>query len=275
MAKPTMRVWDVRRYIDGKWGPSEPDRLTVEEPLEIRVAGSPLVVIMRTPGNDEALAAGFLLTEGIVERAEEIFTIEPGRGERPEEKGNVVEVRLAEGVEFDRDRFARAFFANSSCGICGKGSIEEVSRRAGPLGGRWSVEPALITKSMEAMRAGQAEFAKTGSLHGAALFDLEGGLIGLAEDVGRHNAVDKVIGRAALERRLPLDRTFLTVSGRIAFEIAQKALVAGIPLVAAVSGASSLAVELAEEQGMTLVGFTRGGALTVYHGGRRIDGGDV
>lgn len=261
------------------------DLLAVEEPLEVRVNGRALAVIMRTPGNDAALARGFLLTEGIVERPEQIAALRENAGgeEHPQ---NVVAVELTADAGFNAEEHARQFFATSSCGICGKSSLEAVRLKARPVVADWKLERAAMAGMPEAMRAGQRAFAQTGSLHAAALFGRDGRMIDLAEDVGRHNAVDKVIGRAA-ERSLgakgsresegdggaapwPLGEHVLMVSGRISFEITQKALMAGIGVVGAVSGATSLAVELAEEQGMTLVGFVRGETMTVYAGPWRL-----
>ena len=268
---PQVHLHEVRKLREGKWIASQSDRLTVEEPLEIRVAGKPLAVIMRTPGDDEALAAGFLVTEAIVSRPEEIDRIEfPANGNSPQR--NVIDVTLAEGIELDTDRAARNFYATSSCGICGKATIESIRLRTAPLAARWQVDPEILFGLPRSLGQNQPVFAQTGSLHGAGLFDLEGTPVAFAEDVGRHNAVDKVIGRAALAGNLPLNDSLLMVSGRISFEITQKALMAGIPLLGAISGASSLAVELAEDQGMTLVGFIRGSSMTIYHGGWRING---
>lgn len=274
MTQRKIQVRDVKRLRDGHWSAAEPDRLTVEEPLEIRIGGESIAVIMRTPGDDEALVAGFMVTEGIVKRAGDIAAIERAKQNGAAAAENIIDVRLAEGVALDPSRFARNFYASSSCGICGKASIEAVTLLAKPVGGKWSVAPEIVLAMPDRMRASQSVFSETGSLHAAGLFDLKRKLIAVAEDVGRHNAVDKVIGKAAREGSLPLDTNILMVSGRISFEITQKALMAGIPLVAGVSGASSLAVDLAEDQGMTIIGFVRGGSMTVYHGEWRINARD-
>ena len=273
MPNPKINLREVRRLSEGRWRPVETDRLTVEEPLEIRVKGEPLAVIMRTPGDDAALAAGFMVTEALVGRPDEIDRIEIVTEGENGKKGNVVNVRLAGDAGLAEEVQSRRFYTSSSCGICGKASIEAVTLNARPVSGRWDVPADLVLDLPNRLRAAQSVFDETGSLHAAGLFDLEGNLVDLAEDVGRHNALDKVIGRAVLAGRLPLDRTILMASGRISFEIAQKALMAGIPMIGAVSGASSLAVDLAEDQGMTLAGFIRGGSMTVYHGAWRIKDG--
>lgn len=277
---PKVRIYDVQRTKTG--APAEPvsDALAVEEPLEISLDGVPLAVLMRTPGDDAALAAGFLITEGIVGGCEEIGEIreiegtdavEDREGNVEDEVANRIDVKLAPGVEIDREKLTRNFYSSSSCGVCGKASIEAVNLKAAPLVGRWKVSPALILSLPLKLRERQRAFEQTGALHAAGLFDLEGNLTQVAEDIGRHNAVDKVIGAAAMDDRLPLDKTILAVSGRIGFEIAQKALLAGIPCIAAISGASSLSVDLAVDQGMTMIGFVRGDSMTVYHGGWRLE----
>jgi len=259
----------VSKLGNGRWTLEKEDILTTEEPLEVRVHGKSLAVIMRTPGNDIELAAGFLVTEGIVERFDRVGAIEACEDPDNGEALNVVNVTLID-AEFDEERFRRNFYASSSCGICGKASIEAIATKSNPVRGDWRVEVKTLLAMPDKLHAAQRVFAQTGSLHAAGIFDLNGDLIDVAEDVGRHNAVDKVIGRAALEDRLPLDRAILVVSGRISFEITQKALMAGIPCIGAVSGASSLAVELAEQFSMTLAGFLRGDSMVVYHDRDRI-----
>jgi len=244
------------------------DTLAAEEPLEIRVDGSPLAVTMRTPGHDVELAAGFLLTEGIVKTRAQIAGIRaaaPHNGN----KSNVVEVELSSPVS-ERVPLERNFFAASSCGICGKASIEAIRRRdLRPLEQAFRIDPDLLCRMPEELRAQQAVFDRTGGLHAAALFGETGVLVLVREDIGRHNAVDKVVGWALNEDRLPLDRHVLMVSGRGGFEIVQKALAAGIPILASVSAPSSLAVKLARELGLTLIGFLRGQRFVVYSGGFR------
>lgn len=246
------------------------DTLAAEEPLEIRVAGAPLAITMRTPGHDVELAAGFLVSEGVIASADDFHSAihcgGPGTGGRVNEY-NVLDVTLAPGVRPPAPEVTRHFYTTSSCGMCGKASIDAVrtvSRfdvRADPV----TVGPEEVTAYPDRLRAEQAVFEKTGGLHAAALFDAGSGeLLVLREDVGRHNAVDKVIGWALLQGRLPLRATVLQVSGRASFELVQKAVMAGIPVLSAVSAPSSLAVELADEAGLTLLGFVRGDRFNVY-----------
>jgi FdhD protein len=246
------------------------DYLVGEEPLEMRLDGTPLTVTMRTPGHDLELAAGFLFTEGVISSREQIASLGYGKTERQEASGNIVEVTL-QGAEFDRERMQRNFFVASSCGICGKASIDAV-RRGGiqPPNAQLRVDPDLLCSLPDKLRAAQTIFGRTGGLHAAALFSTTGELLALREDVGRHNAVDKVVGWALLEGRLPLSDSMLMVSGRGGFEIVQKALAAGLPLMASVSAPSSLAVRLARELGLTLVGFLRGRRFIVYSGEERL-----
>ncbi len=258
------RDGEVRRVVD---------YLAAEEPLEIRVSSSlepgvSLSVTMRTPGHDLELAAGFLLTEGIVDTAEQIVGIRAVTDEATG-KSNVVEVEIA-GSDYDAETMRRSFFAASSCGICGKASIEAVRRRGlrAPNPG-FRVSPQILCSLSEKLRGDQALFEKTGGLHAAGLFTASGDLIELREDIGRHNAVDKIVGWALLQGRLPLAAHVLMVSGRGGFEIAQKAIAAGIPVLASVSAPSSLAVKLSRELGLTMVGFLRGSRFVVYSGGER------
>jgi FdhD protein len=244
------------------------DSLAVEEPLEIRVSGVPLAVTMRTPGNDFELAAGFLLTEGLVEGASAIRRIgycsTPGAGPDP----NVVSV----DATLAADARGRSFLTTSACGLCGKASIDEVRVRAryDVAGDPLVVAASVLAQLPERLRVEQRLFERTGGLHAAGLFDEHGRLVCLREDVGRHNAFDKVIGWAALDARLPLRSHVLLASGRASFELTQKALMAGAPMLASVSAPSTLAVELAVSAGMTLVGFLRGGTMNVYAGQHRV-----
>jgi FdhD protein len=226
---------------------------------------------MRTPGDDFELAAGFLFGEGIAPTGAEIQRIAYGRGSDGRTSGNVVDVTLAEGAPLDLDRFRRHFVAASSCGICGKASIDAVRARGlrRPCGDV-SIAPGRRCALPDRLRPAQALFGKTGGLHAAALFDPDDRLVSVREDVGRHNAVDKIVGHAVLERRVPLSNHLLLVSGRGGFEIVQNALVAGVPIMASVSAPSSLAVRLAREYGLTLVGFLRGQRFVVYAGEDRI-----
>ena len=277
MGRITTRRTVVRVTVD-----QEPrrrqDTLAVEEPLEIRVAGEPLAVTMRTPGHDVELAAGFLVSEGIVARGEQFHTAihcgGPGSGGE-ENTYNVLDIALAPGIAPPPPEAARNFYTTSSCGLCGKRSIEAVRTVSAfdVSADAIRLTPELLATLPETLREHQAVFDKTGGLHAAGLFDAATGeLLVLREDVGRHNAVDKVVGWALLNNRLPLTETVLQVSGRASFELAQKSVMAGIPVLTAVSAASSLAVDLAEETGLTLVGFLRGESMNVYTHPERVDG---
>jgi FdhD protein len=253
---------------------SRDDRVATEEPLEIRLAedgGEPrrVAVTMRTPGADFELAAGFLFGEGLVGSGAEIATIRYCTGEA--QQYNVVSVTLASGVRFDPALLARNFYTTSSCGVCGKASIDAAMGPAcAPVEGRVVLDPAVLLALPEKLRAAQPVFDRTGGLHGAALFAPSGALVRAREDVGRHNALDKLIGAALLADELPLAEGVVLVSGRLSFELVQKAARAGVPVLAGVSAPSSLAVELAEATGMTLAGFVRGSGFNVYTGGERI-----
>jgi FdhD protein len=242
------------------------ESVVVEEPLEIRLDGEPIAVTMRTPGNDVELAAGFLVTEGIARDFGAITSIA-----HCDANENAIEVRSEPGAAAIVRPAARAFVASSACGLCGKATLESLRTRAPALHRDVTrVDARVLSALPERLRAAQPLFRATGALHAAGLFSADGALLCAREDVGRHNAVDKVVGWAALEGRLPLAGSVLFASGRIGFEIAQKALVAGIPILAAISGPSSLAVELARENGMALAAFVRGESLTVYAGAERI-----
>jgi FdhD protein len=262
-----------------------PDLLAAEEPLEIRVDDRPLAVTMRTPGDDIDLAAGFLAGEGLVRSASDITSIRicreghhhhagtsPNGASSRDGQGNVAEVTLAAGVRIDDGQLRRNFLTTSACGVCGKASIEAIRVRAryDVAADRTRVDPRVLARLPGTLHDAQRVFARTGGLHAAGAFGADGMLLALREDVGRHNAVDKVVGWALREARLPLAGCILLVSGRASFELVQKALVAGMPIVAAVSAPSSLAAELADEAGMTLVGFLRGGSMNVYAGASRI-----
>jgi FdhD protein len=269
MRPPTrsLELTQVTEWNDGAVH-SLQDSLAAEEPLEIRVDGIPLTVTMRTPGNDPELAAGFLLTEGIIESREQLGEI---RAVAPDAaaKSNVVEVQLRNS-QFKIESLQRNFFAASSCGICGKASIEAIRRRGLRAPDTdLRVPPEVLCRLPETLRADQPVFDRTGGLHAAALFDAQGNLIALREDIGRHNAVDKLAGWALLEDCLPLKNFIMLVSGRGGFEIIQKSLAAGVPVVASVSAPSSLAVKLARELGLTLVGFLRGQRFVIYSGSFR------
>jgi FdhD protein len=247
------------------------DFLAAEEPLEIRIGENPLSVTMRTPGHDVELAAGFLFTEGLVQRREQIVALENVTSDDDGKRGNVVRAELNSEALPDFEKLRRHFFAASSCGICGKASIDAVrSRLLRTPNPDFRVAPNLILRLPEALRSAQDVFERTGGLHAAALFDAEGKLLIVREDIGRHNAVDKVAGWALLNERIPLSDCILLVSGRGGFEIIQKAIVAGIPVVASVSAPSSLAVQLARELRLTLIGFLRGNRFVVYAGDDRV-----
>jgi FdhD protein len=291
----------VRRVNGGPVDEQFDDLLAVEEPLEIRLGfnknGKPthhaISITMRTPGDDHALAAGFLFTEGIVKRRQQIAGIKhcgpsmaaPGEkgtlatarvsgfvAKAPSHLSNTIRVELADGVEIDLKRLERHFYTSSSCGVCGKSSIEALKTGVQPLArSSVTISREVIPQLPKALRNSQDIFDQTGGLHASALFDLDGNLELVKEDVGRHNALDKVIGEKFLAGELPLNNRILMVSGRASFELVQKALMAGIPILAAVGAPSSLAVELARELGMTLIGFVREGKFNVYTGDKRLE----
>jgi FdhD protein len=230
-------------------GRSERDAVAVEEPLEIRIGGEPVAVTMRTPGHDEELALGFCLTEGLA----------PREATLPEDlAANTVD------VDAEKPAFRRSFYTSSSCGVCGKGALEAVAVEAPRVDSGLRVDTRVVAALPERLRGAQAAFAATGGLHATGLFTAEGELLCVREDVGRHNAMDKVVGWAFGEGRLPLADAVLCVSGRLSFELVQKAAVAGCPVLVAVGAPSSLAVELATDRGVTLCGFVRDGKLNVY-----------
>jgi FdhD protein len=244
------------------------DYLVAEEPLEIRLDGAPLAITMRTPGNDLELTAGFLFSEGVINRQEQIRSLDYGKSDKGASSANVVEVELKDQAQRPPER---SFRVSSSCGLCGKRSIAELQAKVavGP-NPNFVLDPRVLCTLPEKLRSQQTIFARTGGLHAAALFRASGELIELREDIGRHNAVDKIIGWALLGGRLPLGDYALMVSGRGGFEIIEKALLAGVPLVASVSAPSGLAVQLARESGMTLIGFLRGSRFLVYAGEERL-----
>lgn len=245
------------------------DVLAVEEPLEIRIHNQPLSLTMRTPSHDAELAAGFLFAEGVIKSAADIAQLAPSPRNRD---GNVLNVILADRVACDWAKLKRHFTTTSSCGLCGRESIAAVRKQLPRVRTTVKVPASRLQALPQKLRAAQAVFAATGGLHGAGMFDLRGRLLIAREDIGRHNAVDKVLGWGLLNGQLPFDRRILLVSGRASFEIVQKALAARIPILCAVSAPSSLAVELAQSAGMTLVGFLRDGSMNVYCGPRRVAG---
>jgi FdhD protein len=290
------RPVDVTR-VHGRARGAASDRAATEEPLEVRLHGRPFAVIMRTPGADRELAAGFLLAERVLRSADDLGTIEYCTEVRPAEAGryrrpdvhaeagpdvhaeagdvraeskraeNIVNVTLANGSADTVDRFLadrRQVMTNSSCGLCGRLTIESLRSEVPPLDCDWTIDHTTLASLPERLRASQGVFDETGGLHAAGLFTPDGTLEAVAEDVGRHNAVDKVIGRMLMQERLPLSRHLLFVSGRTSFEIVQKALLAGVPIVASVSAPSTLAIDLARESGVTLAGFVRGDRFNIY-----------
>ncbi len=246
------------------------DWLAREEPLEIRVRGRSIAVTMRTPGHDDELAAGFLLTEGLIRRAEDVVQIATCTTGEAALHGNVLNVFLAPRVRVNFKQLTRHVFASSSCGLCGKASIDAVQQKFPPVEAGFTIAATTLQKLPERLRAAQKTFAQTGGLHAAALFNRRGKLLVIREDVGRHNAVDKALGWALLNGHLPLDQHVLLVSGRASFEILQKALAARVPVIAAISAPSSLAAEFAQASGQTLVGFLRGETMNVYAGPERV-----
>lgn len=253
----------IRRKEDGGYE-CVTDEVTIEEPLEIRLGPEPLAVTMRTPGNDEELAAGFLLSEGVVRKRADLREI--AHCTLPASLGNVLNVTLGPAVKFKPGPAQRFGTISTSCGLCGKTSIEFIRQQFAAIdaSSRVRIDGTTFLKLPARLQRAQSNFARTGGIHAAGLFDLEGNLVAAREDIGRHNAVDKVIGRAFLDGMLPLSRHILLVSGRSSLEIVQKALAAGIPIVAAVSAPSSLAVNFARECGQTLIGFLRPPTFNVY-----------
>jgi FdhD protein len=243
------------------------DELAVEEPLEIQIDTRPIVVTMRTPGHDDELAAGFLLSEGIVRHRQDITRLGPHPRHR---LGNVLQVFVSPDISVDFLRAGRATYASSSCGLCGKTSIAAIHQRFRKVTARFTVPAKGLKRAVEGLRQAQETFSRTGGLHAAAICHPNGDLVVVREDIGRHNAVDKVVGHGLLQGLLPFDRHFLLVSGRASFEILQKALAARIAMVAAVSAPSSLAVEFAVRSGITLIGFLRDDRMNVYSHGTRL-----
>ena len=275
MSEPVRRSSTSVRIVavnDGVAG-ERPDTLATEEPMEIRAAGpdqelQPVAVTMRTPGGDFELAVGFLFTEGLIQPGDvkRVAYCDDLPGE--DQRYNVVSVRLERPL--DGERLQRNFYATSSCGVCGKASLDDIEVRCEPVLAGPAVSSDLLASLPEQLRSGQTVFDRTGGLHAAGLFTAAGELVSIREDVGRHNAVDKVIGEQLLAGNLPLAGHILQVSGRVSFEIVQKAALAGIPIVSAVSAPTSLAVEAGDRFGMTIVGFVRDGRLNVYTGSARV-----
>jgi FdhD protein len=254
---------------------ARPETLAVEEPLEIRVNGRPTTVTMRTPGSDVELVQGFLLTEGVIGRRDDVVTVRYCRGAEADGANtyNVLDVTLAATVPAPEVDITRNFYTTSSCGVCGKAALDAVrlASRYPPGDAPARVAAETLTAMPEQLRCAQKAFASTGGLHAAALFDVDGTMLIAREDIGRHNAVDKVIGWALEHERIPLNTAVLLVSGRASFELTQKAVMAGVPVLAAVSAPSSLAVDLASQSGVTLVAFLRNDSMNIYSRADRIE----
>ncbi len=267
MTSPTSREIFVSRYQGGELRDCS-DHAAAEEPLEIRVEGHSVAVVMRTPGHDRELAAGFLLTENLVRSPDDIFDIT----QCGDAAGHVINVTLRNPTSFDATKLTRNVFSSSSCGVCSKATIEAVRQTFAAIEDRSTIAAKTLLRMPDCLREKQETFARTGGLHACAIFDLSGQLQSLREDVGRHNALDKLIGRALLDRQLPLRARVLFLSGRISFEMMQKALAAGIAIVAAISAPTSLAIEFARESNQTLIGFVRGETMNIYAGAQRVVG---
>lgn len=261
---PSVSQTKILRWQLGTRAKKQIDDLAREEPLEIRVRGKSIVVTMRTPGHDHELAAGFLLGEGLISKREDILEIAHCQQNGAGDDQNILNVFVSPSVKINLDKVIRHVYASSSCGLCGKESILSVHQHFSPIQSNFLFPAQNLIFLSKKVEVAQETFHRTGGLHAAAIFNHQAELIALREDVGRHNAVDKVIGHAFLERKFPLDSHILWVSGRASFEIMQKALSAKIPIVAAVSAPSSLAVEFAQESNQTLIGFLRGQTMNIY-----------
>jgi len=266
----SVQAVEVIRYRDGRPLPVAADETAEEEPLEIRVEGQSIAVVMRTPGHDRELAAGFALTEGIVRDAAAIFEITSCLTTSPDASGNAVDIALRDPASFDAAMLSRHVFSSSSCGVCGKATIEAALQQFPPVNTATAVAPQVLFSLPARLAAAQETFQRTGGLHACALFDAKGELLLVREDVGRHNALDKLIGHELLAQQLPLGERILLLSGRVSFEMTQKALAAGIAIIAAISAPTSLAVAFARANNQTLVGFLRGATMNVYTGAERL-----
>ena len=276
MTKPAAPAVRIHRWTAGQWSES-PDLVVTEEPLQLMLGGEALSVLMRTPGHDLELSLGLMFSEGIVRVARDVRMIRISAESGELEAGVAVESSLVESNQVDvhlankpRRKPERSMLSSSACGVCGTVLIEDLRRDLAPLPDGSTVDPSLLPGLVERLRSGQGVFDRTGGLHAAGLFTRSGELVTLREDVGRHNAVDKVVGRALLDDRVPLDDSILVVSGRAGYEIVQKSVIAGIPVLAAVGAPSSLAVALAREFNQTLVGFLKGDRFNVYSAPERL-----
>jgi FdhD protein len=267
--RETARAVRLVRHAGGEAAPPELDEVAIEEPLEIRIEGRSIAVVMRTPGHDRELAAGFALTEGIVRDGAEIFEITSCLT-TGQQAGNIVEITLTDPAKFDAAKLSRHLFSSSSCGICGKATIEAVMQQFPPIRESPKLNAQMLLALPQKLAAAQETFQRTGGLHACALFDSSGHLLLLREDVGRHNALDKLIGHELLANRLPLGDRVLLLSGRVSFEMTLKALAAGISVIAAISAPTSLAVEFAQTNNQILIGFLRGETMNIYSGAERI-----
>ena len=270
--RDTVRSAQVVRYRRGESLPDQPDEVAIEEPLEIRIEGKSIAVVMRTPGHDRELTAGFALTEGIIRARSDIFEITSCLTTNRPERGNIIEITLTDPTKFDAAKLTRHVFSSSSCGICGKATIEAAMQQFPPIRKSPRFKAEILLKLPEKLAAAQETFQRTGGLHACGLFDWDGDLLLLREDVGRHNALDKVIGDQLMANHLPLGECVLLLSGRVSFEMTQKALAAGIAMIAAISAPTSLAIEFARASNQTLIGFLRGETMNVYAGPERICG---
>jgi FdhD protein len=279
LAKPAAPGLRIRRFASGQWTEA-PDAVVTEEPLQLLLNGTPLAVVMRTPGSDIELALGLLFAEGIIRSAKDVRSIRISAEAGETEDRLDVEDVLVESNHVDvqlaikaRRKTQRTMLASSACGVCGTQMIEDLRHDLAALLSGLSVDPLMVPRLVDRLRSGQGVFERTGGLHAAGLFDADGEVVALREDVGRHNAVDKVVGRLLLDGRLPASDLLLVVSGRAGYEIVQKSVSAGIPVLAAVGAPSSLAVALAREFNQTLVGFLRGDRFNVYSGHERLTNG--
>lgn len=276
MARPAAPGLRINRWESGRWTES-PDAVVTEEPLQLMLNGEPLSVVMRTPGDDIELVLGLMYAEGIIRSASEIRALRISAEAGETSSAISVEPSLVESNQVDvqlagdpRRKPERSMLSSSACGVCGATMIDDLRRDLAPLPAGPQIEPAVLPPLIDRLRSGQGVFERTGGLHAAGLFDARGELLALREDVGRHNAVDKVVGRMLLAGKLPASHSILVVSGRAGYEIVQKSITAGIPILAAVGAPSSLAVQLAREFNQTLIGFLRGDRYNVYTGAERL-----
>jgi FdhD protein len=263
---------ELTRFENGARQDMRKDVLAAEEPLEIRVEGQTISIVMRTPGHDRELVAGFLLSEGVIKSAKDVFDITTCVAQGENAASNAIDAALVRPESFDVAKFSRHVITSSSCGLCGATSIESILKIRAPIMDEWRIAPEMLFALPAQLARRQETFRSTGGLHACALFDRKGRLLALREDVGRHNALDKLIGWALLKKRTPLREHLVLLSGRASFEMVQKAHSAGIAMVAAISAPSSLAVEFARASGQTLAGFLRGQSMNVYAGAERLAG---